>query len=586
MPQYYMSLLTVARVVRVNQGLESPEENEGHGSAERRALTPPAQEERMGQDSGIEGTGDEDDAGQSGQKFSKEIVAVFAARLKGFSLDEFLCDEQEASDVEKVKEDGDEVVAECVKCGRVPDAIYIMVEKMRRDGEVTLGPGGAKAVLPHTVDWSHEQVNVLIELMAVADTLGLTLPTLCKLLTGRYAKSKADVALGIVQHTYDLVETATKTMEPRFSHWTWEQIGKLSSVYTQQVEAVVDTQPGNQQTTPIAAQNVPGTGLGSQSVAVEGFWVGGCRLSGGSKGVTGETGSRNEEFDGNEENDYFVEVDSRSKKTNWNNTVVKIIEREKKKKSFSGPSNGPRYRIGDTSSAIGWIRSFDVYCAMEGVPKDRRWELLKRGIGNNESFANWYLECNSMGIGKDWDQVVRSFLKKYVSDKEADASLFLKTLTTFARKPNERVQEYTDRWNHQVHIFKYINDFAEEEDKASVSSNQLADAFVYRLGYDSIVTTKLKNLKVILMEGTLEGFVKQVTAKVQEIELNTRKQSEQLAARETMKQHPVLASKSEIYRDKDEKGGGFSKSERDQLEREWERLSREKERFERGKRGQ
>ncbi|KAJ3024982.1 hypothetical protein HDV00_000487, partial [Rhizophlyctis rosea] len=187
----------------------------------------------------------------------------------------------------------------------------------------------------------------------------------------------------------------------------------------------------------------------------------------------------------------------------------------------------------------------------------------------------------TMGIEEDWDQVVRSFLKKYASDEEADASLFLKTLTTFARKPNERMQEYANCWNHQVPIFKYINDFAEEEDKAFVSSNQLADAFVYRLSYDSIVSTKLKKLKVILIEGTFEGFVKQVTAKVQKIELITRKQSEQLAARETGKQHPVLAYKSVVYRDEDEKGGGLSNSDRDWLEREWERIGGEKERFER-----
>ncbi|KAJ3027926.1 hypothetical protein HDV00_010781 [Rhizophlyctis rosea] len=185
-----------------------------------------------------------------------------------------------------------------------------------------------------------------------------------------------------------------------------------------------------------------------------------------------------------------------------------------------------------------------------------------------------------MGIEEDWDQDVRWFLKKHASDEEADASLFLQSLTTFALKPNEHVQEYPDRWNHQVYIFKYINDFAEEEDKAPVSSNQLADAFVYGLGYDSIVTTKLKTLKVILIEGTLEGFVKQVPAKFQEIELNTRKQSEQLAAREMVKQHPVLAYKSEIYRDQDEKGGGLSNSDRDRLDCEWERIGREKERLE------
>ncbi|KAJ3027407.1 hypothetical protein HDV00_011212 [Rhizophlyctis rosea] len=165
-------------------------------------------------------------------------------------------------------------------------------------------------------------------------------------------------------------------------------------------------------------------------------------------------GSWNDGFDGTEEEeeDYMIEGDSRPKKTNGNNTAVKIIEREKKKKGFSGPSKRPRHRIGHTSSAIAWICSFDVYCFMEGVPKDSRWELLKRGIGNNESFADWYLECKSMEIEEDWEQVVRLFLKKYASDEEADASLLLQTLTTFARKPNERVQEYADRWNHKVHI--------------------------------------------------------------------------------------------------------------------------------------
>ncbi|KAJ3040030.1 hypothetical protein HDV00_011479 [Rhizophlyctis rosea] len=604
----------VARVARVKQGMESPEgENDdtGHESAGRRAMTPPAQEERTGkvpvgklegksdghdgvghpigrQDSGIEGTGDEDDAGQSG-KFGKGEER----RLTGMSLEAFLGDEQgELSDTEDAGT-ADEIVAECPKCGNVTDAIYIMVEKMRRDGEISLGPGGVKAVLPHTVKWSHEQVDALIELMAIADTLNLTLFTLCKLIIGRYAKSMADVALGRVQYVYDLVEEAMKTLQPRFSHMVWEQVKQLSALYVKQTEAV-GTPPGLQQV-PVATQNVLGTGLGSQGVIggigggvgrpgqgsgrqSRASGTGGRRLSGGSHGSNGVkrqgTGSRNEEFDGNEEDDYVVEVDSRSKRNTGNNTAVKIIEREKEKKSFSGPYNGPRYRIGDTSFAIGWIGSFHVYCALEGVPKDRRWELLKRSIGNNESFADWYLECRSIGIEEDWDQVVQSFLKKYASDEEADASLFLKTLTTFARKPNERVQEYADWWNHQVHIFKYINDFAEEEDKAS------------GLGYDFIVTTKPEKLKVILIERTWEGFVKQVTAKIQEIELNTWKQSELFAARETVKQHPVLAYKSEIYRDEDEKGGGFSKSERDQLEREWERLGREKERFEREKRGQ
>ncbi|KAJ3027677.1 hypothetical protein HDV00_010932 [Rhizophlyctis rosea] len=291
------------------------------------------------------------------------------------------------------------------------------------------------------------------------------------------------------------------------------------------------------------------------------------------------TGSRNEEFDGNEEDDYVVELDSRSERNTGNNTVVKIIEGEKEEKSFSGPYNSPRYRIGNTSSAIGLICSFDVYCAIEAVPKDRRWELLQRGLDNNESFADLYLECKNMGIEDDWDHVVRSFLKKYALDEEADALLFLKTLTTFARKPNERVQEYADRWNHQVHIFKYINDFAEEEDQASVSSNR-SDAFVNGLGYDSIVITKLEKLRVNLTERTLEGFVKQVMAKVQEMELNTRKQSEQLAAGETVKQHPVLAYKSDIYRDEDEKGSGLFFFDRDRSKREWERIGREKERLE------
>ncbi|KAJ3024063.1 hypothetical protein HDV00_001042, partial [Rhizophlyctis rosea] len=325
------------------------------------------------QDSGDEGTGDEDDGGQSGKKFSKEDVAVFAARLKAVSLDEFLHDKQEESDFEEVKEDGDEVVTECVKCGRVADAIYIMVERMRTDGKVMLGPGGVKAVLPHTVDWNHEQVDVLIELMAVADTLGLTLPTLCKLITGRYVKSKADNALGMVHPTYDLVKTATKTMESRFSNWTWEEIRKLSGLYTKQVEAV-RTPPVLQQV-PVAAQNMPGTGLGGQSVAggigggagrqgqdsgrqLRGSGTGGCHVSRGShessKGVKRHgTGSRNEEFDEKEEDDDVVEMDSPSKRNTGNNTVVKIIEREKKKKSFRGAYNVPRYRIGDTSSTIG-----------------------------------------------------------------------------------------------------------------------------------------------------------------------------------------------------------------------------------------
>ncbi|KAJ3028586.1 hypothetical protein HDV00_010175, partial [Rhizophlyctis rosea] len=364
----------------------------------------------------------------------------------------------------------------------------------------------------------HEQVNALIELMAIVDTLKLTLFLLCKLIRGRYAKSKADVALGSVHYVYDLVEEATKTLQLRFSHMVWEQVKQLRALYVKPMEGV-GTPPGLQQATPIAAQDVSGTGLGSQSVAggigggagrqglqqvpvatqtVTGTGLGsqgvaggigggaGCqgqgsgrqsgasgtggrRWSGGShegnNGVKRQgTGSqrndrrRNEEFDRNEEDDYVVEVDSRSKENTGNNIVVKITEKEKKKKSFSGPYNSPRYRNGDSSSAIGGIRSFDVYRAMEGVPKDRRQELLKRGIGNNVSFADWYLECKNMGIVEDLDQVVRSFLKKYASDEEADAWLYLKKLTTFARKPNKRVQEYADWWNHQVHIFKYIND--------------------------------------------------------------------------------------------------------------------------------
>ncbi|KAJ3025741.1 hypothetical protein HDV00_012532, partial [Rhizophlyctis rosea] len=332
-----------------------------------------------------------------------------------------------------------------------------------------------------------------IELMGIGDTLKFTLFTLCTLIMGRYANSKADVALGRVQYVYNLVEEATKTLQPRFSHMVWEQVKQLSAFHVKHTEAV-GTQPGLQQV-PVAPRNVPGTGLRSQSVAgfgtsVEAFWTGGCRLSGGSNGLTGGTESQRDRHDvGKEADDYIIEVDSHHKKTNGNNTAVKIIEREKKKKSFSGPYNGPRYRIGDTSAAIGWIRSFDVYCAMEGVPKDRRWEYLKRGIGNNESFADWYLECKNTGIEEDWDQIIRSFLKQYASDEEADASLFLKTFTTLSRKPNERVQEYADRWNPQVHILKYINAFAEKEDKASVFPNQFADAFVYGLGYDSVVTT-------------------------------------------------------------------------------------------------
>ncbi|KAJ3025198.1 hypothetical protein HDV00_000277, partial [Rhizophlyctis rosea] len=403
-----------AVVARKKKGMASPEgdnDDIGHGSAGRRAMTPLAQEERKGKvpvgkpEGKSDSLDDEDDAGQSRKKFSNEDVVVVAARLKGVSLDEFLYDEQEESDVEEVKEDGDEVVEECVKCGRVTDAIHIMVEKMRRDGEVSLRPGGVKAVLPHTVDWSHEHVDVLIELMAVADMLGLTLFTLCKLITGWYAKSEADVALGMVQHTYNLFETATKTTELQFSHWMLEQIRKLRGLYTKQVEAV-GTPPGLQQATPIAVQDMPVTGLGSQSVSggigggagrqgqgsgrqSRASGTGGRLLRGGShessNGVkrqgTGSQmndGRRNEGFDGNEEDDYVVEVDSRSKRNTGNNTVVMIIEREKKKKSFSGPYNSPRYRIGDTSLAIGWIRSFNVYCAMEGVPKDRRWELLKQ----------------------------------------------------------------------------------------------------------------------------------------------------------------------------------------------------------------
>ncbi|KAJ3042667.1 hypothetical protein HDV00_006946 [Rhizophlyctis rosea] len=136
-------------------------------------------------------------------------------------------------------------------------------------------------------------------------------------------------------------------------------------------------------------------------------------------------------------------------------------------------------------------------------------------------------------------------LKKYASDKEADAGLFLKSLTTFARKQNERVQEYTDRWDHQVNIFQ-------EEDKAPVTDSQLADAYIYGLKYDAILVDKLTKL-------------------------NTRKQNEQLAFSETVKQHPVLAYKSEIYRDEE---GGFFKSERDQMDREWERIRREEERLE------
>ncbi|KAJ3026006.1 hypothetical protein HDV00_012240, partial [Rhizophlyctis rosea] len=568
LPGTAMGALVNQKDARMKKGMAKPEgENDdtGHGSAGRRAMTPPAQEERTRkvpvgkegnfdgldgvghpigrQDSGIEGTGDDDyDARQSG-KFGKEEER----RLKGMTLEVFLGDEQEEL-LDTEEGTADEIVAE-----------------------------GS----------NHEQVDALIELMAIADTLKLTLFTLCKHIIGRYAKSKADVALGRVQYVYDLVEEATKDVK------------QLSALYVKQTEAV-GTPPGLQHATPIAAQNVLGNGLGSQTV-VGGIGGGagrqgqgsgrqsrasGCRVSGGSHkssnrvkqqgtGSQRNAGHRNDNFDGNEEEeDYAIEVDSRPKKTKGNNTVVKIIEREKKKKSFSGPYNGPPYRMDDTSSAIGWIRSFAVYCVMEGVPKDRRWELLRRGIGNNESFADWYLVCNSTGIEGDWDQIVRSFLKKYASDEEADASLFLKTLTTFARKPNERVQEYADRWNHQVHIFKYINDFAEEKDKAFVAANQLADAFVYGLGYHTIVTTKLKKLKVNLIKGTLEGFVKQVTAKVQEMELNTRKQSEQLAAFETVKQHPVLAYKSEIYREDEERG--ISKADRDQLEERLERLECEK----------
>ncbi|KAJ3024377.1 hypothetical protein HDV00_000966, partial [Rhizophlyctis rosea] len=278
-------------------------------------------------------------------------------------------------------------------------------------------PEGVKAVLPHTVEWSHEQVNALIELMAIVDTLKLTLFLLCKLIIGRYAKSKADVALGRVHYVYDLIEEATKTLPLRFSHMVWEQVKQLSALFVKPMEAV-GTPPGLQQATPIAAQNVSGTGLGSQNVAggigggagLQGLqqvpvatqtvtgtglesqgvaggigggagcqgkgWgrqsrasgTGGRRLSGGSKGVGVGTGSPNQERTGDlsgsqrdcheggdEEEDYVGAVDSHSMKNRSNNTVVKIIEREKQKKSSSGPYNSPRYYIGDKSSAIGWI---------------------------------------------------------------------------------------------------------------------------------------------------------------------------------------------------------------------------------------
>ncbi|KAJ3020060.1 hypothetical protein HDV00_002127, partial [Rhizophlyctis rosea] len=171
------------------------------------------------------------------------------------------------------------------------------------------------------------------------------------LIIGRYAKSKADVALGRVQFVYDLVEGATKTLKPRFSHLVWEQVKQLSALYVKQVEAV-GTPPRLQQAPPIATQNVSGTSLGSQSVAggigggagrqgqVSGrqsraSGAGGRRVSGGSpEGSNGVKRQGTESHE--EEDDYVLKVDSRPKKTNGNNTVVKIIEREKKKKSFSG----------------------------------------------------------------------------------------------------------------------------------------------------------------------------------------------------------------------------------------------------------
>ncbi|KAJ3031626.1 hypothetical protein HDV00_008233 [Rhizophlyctis rosea] len=111
-----------------------------------------------------------------------------------------------------------------------------------------------------------------------------------------------------------------------------------------------------------------------------------------------------------------------------------------------------------------------------------------------------------------------------VLSQEADAGLFLKSVTTFAEKPNERVQEYTDRWNGKVNIFRNINNFAEDKDKAPVTDSQLADTYIYGLEYNAILVAKLKKLKIILTAGgNLAGFVKAVSEEVQPIEISTHK---------------------------------------------------------------
>ncbi|KAJ3022707.1 hypothetical protein HDV00_001389, partial [Rhizophlyctis rosea] len=235
----------VARVARVKQGTESPEEDEGHGSAERRAMTPPAQEERTGKvpvagksagkpedgaddvgapvgrhDSEIEGTGDEDEAGDT----ADELKALVAG-LHGQSLGEFLKDSTD---------DGKEAVEECIKCGKVADAIYSMVEGWKGRGEMELGPGGPKATLPNHVPWTHEYVDILAELTYLADSVNLDLLTLCGLFNKKYAPKKAAIAERFIRYTKAEVDKAVKERDSRFSCWDWAQVYALEAFYYNQ----------------------------------------------------------------------------------------------------------------------------------------------------------------------------------------------------------------------------------------------------------------------------------------------------------------------------------------------------------------
>ncbi|KAJ3027927.1 hypothetical protein HDV00_010782 [Rhizophlyctis rosea] len=299
-------------------------------------MTPPAQEERTGKvpvagksegkpedgvddvgapvgrhDSEIEVTGDEDKAGDT----LDELKALVAG-LRGQTLGEFLKDSTD---------DGKEAVEECIKSGKLTEAIYGMVEGWKERGGIGLGPGGPKATLPNHVPWTHKYVDILAELMYLADSVNLDFLTLCGLFNKKKAANKAAIAERFIRYAKAEVDKAVKERDLRFSCWDWAQVYALEAFYDVQV-SVPDVVLGVQGLKTVGAgmmvtkMKVPGHGLGSQSVAggrigrqgqgsgrqSRACGTGGHHLSGESKGVTGGTGSRNEEFGGNEEEDDYV----------------------------------------------------------------------------------------------------------------------------------------------------------------------------------------------------------------------------------------------------------------------------------------